>query len=162
MIWEWRNRDGLRLTLHSCLRQSSEPLLDTLNVLHVTCRDVFQVPDICVFFKDMFFFVNFVYNIFKDIHVCITSLTVHIIKYYNLVYMITSNWCYVMAYLYCRIQTQIQTKIRTPNPVATLHYAEVFTLHRVRFRFQSYLPTTGMGLESNFALESICLSVNEP
>ena len=25
----------------------------------------------------------------------------------------------------------------TPNPMATWHYAEVFTLHRVRFRFQS-------------------------
>ena len=39
----------------------------------------------------------------------------------------------VMAYLHCWIQTWIWT----PNPMATLHYAEVFTLHGVRFRFQS-------------------------
>ena len=29
------------------------------------------------------------------------------------------------------------TRIRTPNPMATLHYTEVFTLDGVRFRFQS-------------------------
>ena len=27
-----------------------------------------------------------------------------------------------MAYLHCRIRTRIQTRIRTPNPMATLHY----------------------------------------
>ena len=44
--------------------------------------------------------------------------------------------------------------------MATLHYAEVSTLHRVRFRFrfQSQLPITGMGLEP----ESVSRSVNEP
>ena len=55
---------------------------------------------------------------------------------------------FIMAYLHCRIWTQIQTRIRTPTPMATLNYAEVFTLHRVRFRFQPELPTTGIGLES--------------
>ena len=50
-----------------------------------------------------------------------------------------------MDYLHCPIRTLIQ--IRTPNPMATLHYA-VFTLHRVRFRFKSELPTTGMGSKS--------------
>ena len=39
----------------------------------------------------------------------------------------------VMAHLHCWIQTWIWT----PNPMAILHYAEVFTLHGVRFRFQS-------------------------
>ena len=38
----------------------------------------------------------------------------------------------LMAWSHCRIRTWI----RTPNSMATLHYAEVFTLHRVRFRFQ--------------------------
>ena len=42
-----------------------------------------------------------------------------------------------MAYLHCRIRTRIQTRIRTPNPMATFHCAEVFTLHGVRFRFHS-------------------------
>ena len=52
------------------------------------------------------------------------------------------------AYLHCRIRTRIQTWIRTPNPMATLHYAEVFTLHGISFRVQSQMPTKGMGSES--------------
>ena len=32
-----------------------------------------------------------------------------------------------MTYLHCQIWTQIQTRIWTPNPMATLYYAEVFT-----------------------------------
>ena len=63
-----------------------------------------------------------------------------------------------MAYLHCRIRTRIQT----PNPMATLHYAEVFTLHGVRFRFQSQLPTKGTGLESESVTESVSGNVNEP
>ena len=47
-----------------------------------------------------------------------------------------------MAYLHCRIQTWI----RTPNPMATLYYAEVFTV---------------MGSESQFVPESISRNVNE-
>ena len=43
---------------------------------------------------------------------------------------------YAMAYLQCRIRTRIQTRIQNQNPMATLHYTEVFTLHRVRFRFE--------------------------
>ena len=39
----------------------------------------------------------------------------------------------LMAYLYY----QIWARIHAPNPMATLHYAKVFTLHGVRFRFQS-------------------------
>ena len=31
-----------------------------------------------------------------------------------------------------------------PNPMVTLNYAEVFTLHRVRFRIQSQLPAKGV------------------
>ena len=54
-----------------------------------------------------------------------------------------------MAYLHCQIRTLVQT----PNPMATLHYAEVFTLHGVRFRFQ--LPTTLMGSESESVPESV-------
>ena len=49
----------------------------------------------------------------------------------------TLNALTLMAYLHCRIRTRIQTRTQTPNPMATLHYAEVFILHRVRFRFQS-------------------------
>ena len=52
------------------------------------------------------------------------------------------------AYLHCRIRTRIQTWIRTPNPMATLHYAEVFTLHGISFRVQSQMPTKGVGSES--------------
>ena len=59
-----------------------------------------------------------------------------------------------MAYLHCRM--------RTPNPMATLHSAEVCTLHEVRFRFQSLLPTTGTGLESEPVPESVSRNVNEP
>ena len=33
----------------------------------------------------------------------------------------------LMAYLHCRIRTRIQIRIRTSNPMAILHYAEVFT-----------------------------------
>ena len=47
------------------------------------------------------------------------------------------------------------------NPKATLHCAEVFTLHGVRFRFQSYLPTTGVGLESESVPESVSRNVNK-
>ena len=42
---------------------------------------------------------------------------------------------YIMAYLHCRIGTQIQTRIRSDFKMAILHYAEVFTLHG--FKFQS-------------------------
>ena len=62
----------------------------------------------------------------------------------------------LMACLHCRIWTLI----RTQDPMATLHYAEVFTLHRVRLRFQ--LPTTGMGLESGFIPEFVSCNINEP
>ena len=41
-----------------------------------------------------------------------------------------SLYC-LMAYLHCRIRTRIQTWIQTPKPMATLHYAEVSTLHEV-------------------------------
>ena len=34
----------------------------------------------------------------------------------------------LLAHLRCRIRTLIQTGIRSPNPLATLHYAEMFTL----------------------------------
>ena len=60
------------------------------------------------------------------------------------------------AYLHCRIRTRIQTRILAPNPMATLRYVEVFTLHTVGFRFKFQLPTKGMGLES----ESIPMSVS--
>ena len=40
-------------------------------------------------------------------------------------------------FTHCRIRTRIKTGIRTSNPMATLHYVEVFTLHGVGFRFQS-------------------------
>ena len=50
----------------------------------------------------------------------------------------------------------------TSKPMATLYYAEVFTLHRVRFRFQSQLLTTGMGSESESRSESVSGSVNKP
>ena len=43
----------------------------------------------------------------------------------------------LMAYSHCWIRTLVVILIQTANPLATLHYAEVFTLHRVRFRFQS-------------------------
>ena len=36
-----------------------------------------------------------------------------------------------------QIRSRIQIWIRNPNPKATLHCTEVFTLHRIRFRFQS-------------------------
>ena len=55
-----------------------------------------------------------------------------------------------------------RSRIWTPTPMATLHYAEVFILHRARFRFQSQLPTTGMGLESESVPESISCNVNGP
>ena len=46
----------------------------------------------------------------------------------NLIYTATKGP--FMAYLDCRIRTRIQTL----NPMATLYYAKVFTLHRVRFK----------------------------
>ena len=66
-----------------------------------------------------------------------------------------------MAYFHCQIRTRIQTQIRTPNPMATLQYAEVFTLHRGRFRFQSLLSTTGMGSESESIPKSVSCNANE-
>ena len=37
-----------------------------------------------------------------------------------------------MAHLHCQTRTRIRT--RTPNPMATLYYAELFTLVRIRTR----------------------------
>ena len=54
-----------------------------------------------------------------------------------------------------------RSRIWTPTPMATLHYAQVFILHRARFRFQSRLPTTGMGSESESIPESVFRNVNE-
>ena len=76
------------------------------------------------------------------------------------------HWCrcetleqtHVMAYLQCHIRIPISVPIRTPNPMATLYYAELFTLNGVRFRFQSQLRTTGMESES----ESGSVNVNKP
>ena len=59
-----------------------------------------------------------------------------------------------MAYLHYRIQT--------PKPMATLHYTEVFTLHGVRFKFQSQMQTTGMGSESESVPQSVSRNVNAP
>ena len=65
-----------------------------------------------------------------------------------------------MAYLHCRIRTRIQTQIRTPNPMATLHDADVFTLHS---QIQIPIPPTmGMGSESESVAESVSHSVDEP
>ena len=66
-----------------------------------------------------------------------------------------------MAYLHYRTQTLI----RTPKPMATLHYAEVFTLHGVRFRFQAQLPTKGMGFnhwDQSPYPQSVSVNINEP
>ena len=35
---------------------------------------------------------------------------------------VSFSYCLIMAYIHCRIRTQIQTRIRTPNPMATSHY----------------------------------------
>ena len=43
-----------------------------------------------------------------------------------------------MAYLHCRIRILIPIRIRTVNQMTALHYAEVFTMHGVKFKFQSY------------------------
>ena len=45
--------------------------------------------------------------------------------------------------------------IRIPKPMTTLHYADIFTMHGVRFRFQSQLPTAGMGSQSECVPESV-------
>ena len=45
--------------------------------------------------------------------------------------------------------------------MATLHYAEVFTLHGVRLKFQSKLPTIEMLSESESVPESVSCNVNE-
>ena len=66
--------------------------------------------------------------------------------------------CYIMAYLHC----QIWTRIQTPNPMATLHYVEFFTLYAIGFTFQSQLPTKGMESESVSIPESVSGNVNEP
>ena len=55
------------------------------------------------------------------------------LKYRQEFYGEIVNTSLQMAYLHSRIRTRIQT----PNPMAALHYAEVFTLHRVQFKFQS-------------------------
>ena len=44
---------------------------------------------------------------------------------------------YQIAYSHCRIWTRIQIWIQTPNQMATLHYAEVSTLHEVTVVMQS-------------------------
>ena len=47
------------------------------------------------------------------------------------------------------------------NPIATLHYVEIFKLHGVSFRFQSQLPTKGMGSQFESVPESVFSDVNE-
>ena len=65
-----------------------------------------------------------------------------------------------MAFLHCRIRITIQILIRTANQTATLYYVELFTLHKVRFRFQSQLPSKGIGSESGLELEYGSVNVN--
>ena len=63
----------------------------------------------------------------------------HIIIYFfkfSYLNMENKRFCLV-AYLHCRIRTPILIPIQTTNQMATLYYRELFTLHRVRFRFQS-------------------------
>ena len=38
----------------------------------------------------------------------------------------------LMTHLHCRRRTRVQTRTLIPNPMATLHYVEYFTLHRLR------------------------------
>ena len=49
-------------------------------------------------------------------------------------------------------------RIQTANKMVTLYYVKVFTLHGVRFRFQSQLASTGMGSESEYGF----VNVNKP
>ena len=66
-----------------------------------------------------------------------------------------------MAYLYCRTQIRILTQIRIPNQMATLYYAEHFTLHGLGLR--SLLPVcVGQESESESVPESVSGHVNEP
>ena len=59
---------------------------------------------------------------------------------------------HLMAYLHCRVRIPIP--IRTANKIATLYYVHLFTLHRVGFRFQSWLSIIWMGSESGSESES--------
>ena len=66
-----------------------------------------------------------------------------------------------MAYLYCRTQIRILTQIRIPNQMATLYYAEHFTLHGLGLR--SLLSIcVGVESESESVPESVSGHVNEP
>ena len=48
----------------------------------------------------------------------------------------------LMAYLYCRIQTQVLTRICIQNLMATLHYAEHvhFAQSRIQIPIQTWIP----------------------
>ena len=65
-----------------------------------------------------------------------------------------------MTYVHLRRRIGIQT--RTPNPMAALYYADIFTLHGVRFRLQFQQLTTGMGSDWNWGSQSVSASVIKP
>ena len=69
---------------------------------------------------------------------------------------------HVTADLHCGIRIPIPILIRTVNQIAILYYAELITLYKVCFRFQSQLSTTEAGLESGSESESASVNVNKP
>ena len=70
---------------------------------------------------------------------------------------------YLVAHLHCRTQTRIPT----PNPMATLYCTELFSLHRLRLEFQSRspiltIPILGRISVARLRSESIFGNVNKP
>ena len=65
----------------------------------------------------------------------------------------------IMAYLHCRTQTRIPTRIRTPHLIATLNWTELFPLHGLGLRFQSRsrpqittVPIFGTDIRTQFGI----------
>ena len=65
-----------------------------------------------------------------------------------------------MAHLHCRTRIWLPTLIRIPNQMATLLYAEHFTLHWLRFRSPTPYFCTGQESESQSVSESISSNVS--
>ena len=64
----------------------------------------------------------------------------------------------VMAHLHCRRRTQVQTRIRIPNLMATLYYAgHVHIAHS-----QTQIPTIYFCTETESEYESVPDNLNEP
>ena len=64
-----------------------------------------------------------------------------------------------MTYLHYRIEIQIPIPMWTARQMTTLNYVELYTLHEVGIRFQTQLPSAGMGLESGSESETGCVNV---